>query len=100
MATVAKVGSKLRAGTAEVIVIRAPQLPVELTCSGVPLVAPDGATASALEVEGGEVLQLGKRYVDEDAGVELLCTKGGLGTLECDGRPMVAKGAKPLPSSD
>lgn len=43
---------------------------------------------------------LGKRYSDEATGIELLCTKGGPGQLACDGRPLVVKAAKPLPSSD
>ena len=43
-----------------------------------------------------EVL-LGKRYADEASGIELLCTKPGPGPLAVDGRPLVVKGAKPLP---
>jgi hypothetical protein len=41
---------------------------------------------------------LGKRY--EAAGVEVLCTAAGEGTLTCDGQPMTLKTAKPLPASD
>lgn len=44
--------------------------------------------------------QLGKRYVCETCGGELLCTKPGTGAVECCDRPMSLKAAKPLPSSD
>jgi hypothetical protein len=44
--------------------------------------------------------QLGKRYADDEFGVELLCTKAGQGTLAVNGRPLPLKAAKPLPASD
>jgi hypothetical protein len=59
--------------------------------------ASDGPPAG---VADADAIQLGKRYVDADSGVELLCTRAGLGVLTCDGRAMTIKGAKPLPSSD
>jgi len=43
---------------------------------------------------------LGKRYMCEKCGTEVLCNKAGSGTLECCGEPMKLKEAKPLPSSD
>jgi hypothetical protein len=43
---------------------------------------------------------LGKRYTDDSSNIEVLCTKGGAGTLTCEGRVMLPKDAKPLPSSD
>jgi hypothetical protein len=43
---------------------------------------------------------LGKRYVDESSGLEVLCTKAGTGTLTLDGTPLTLQGAKPLPASD
>ncbi len=42
----------------------------------------------------------GKRYADEEVGIELLCTKAGQGSLWLNGVPMVLKQAKALPSSD
>jgi len=44
--------------------------------------------------------QLGKRYVDEPTGLEVLCVKPGSGTLAADGRDLTLKSAKPLPASD
>jgi hypothetical protein len=43
---------------------------------------------------------LGKRYADEDLGLELLCTKGGDGSLSLGDTVIPVKGSKPLPSSD
>ena len=43
---------------------------------------------------------MGKRYVDDEIGIELLCTRSGSGALTVDGRVLTLKGAKPLPASD
>jgi hypothetical protein len=43
---------------------------------------------------------MGKRYADEDSGLELLCTKPGAGALSIGDVPLPMKQAKPLPSSD
>ena len=43
---------------------------------------------------------IGKRYVDALDRVEVLCTRGGDGSLAVDGAAMTAKQAKALPSSD
>jgi hypothetical protein len=87
--------------TTEVIVVRPPQGDVQLTCGGSALVDLDPARqAKGHGDANGEGTLLGKRYSDEEAGLELLCTKPGTGVLACDGRPMGIKSAKPLPSSD
>jgi hypothetical protein len=44
--------------------------------------------------------QLGKRYVCETCGTEILCNKAGGGPVTCCGKEMGLKEAKPLPSSD
>jgi hypothetical protein len=43
---------------------------------------------------------LGKRYMCEKCGTEVLCNKAGPGGLECCELEMKIKEAKPLPSSD
>jgi hypothetical protein len=43
---------------------------------------------------------LGKRYADDELGLELLCTRPGEGGLTVDGGTVPLKGAKPLPASD
>jgi Desulfoferrodoxin, N-terminal domain len=44
--------------------------------------------------------QLGKRYLCEGCGTEVLCNKPGTGALACCDQEMKLKEAKPLPSSD
>lgn len=99
-----KPGTRLRSiiSEAEVIVVRAPSEPVEIACGGAPMVAAGDAARSAAALADGleEPTLIGKRYVDDACRIELLCTKGGAGTLTCDGRAMPLKDAKPLPSSD
>lgn len=99
-----KPGLKLKSAVCatEVIVVRAPADPVEIACGGVPLLA-DGDEApagAALDPAHAEGTLMGKRYADEELGLELLCTRPGEGSVTCNGEPLFLKGAKPLPSSD
>ena len=93
-----KPGLKLRstACSTEVIVVRPTADPVELTCCGAPMTTDEVTVESSGEAQ----VLLGKRYTDEQSGIEVLCTKPGPGELAVDGRPLVVKGAKPLPASD
>ena len=86
----------------EVVVVRAVKDPAQLECGGQPMVAhntekPAGLSISA-DFSGGT--QAGKRFADETSGLEILATKGGVGSLSIDGRPIGAKEAKKLPASD
>ncbi|HEY8544752.1 MAG TPA: hypothetical protein VIL36_06880, partial [Acidimicrobiales bacterium] len=99
-----KPGQKLRSAVcdAQVVVVKAPSVDVEVGCGGAPLLAegdeaPEGVT---LDPSLGEGPLLGKRYADEELGLELLCSRAGSGALTVDGRVLPVKGAKPLPSSD
>lgn len=85
---------------AEVMVIKAGGSG-ELTCGGLPMAGPDEAKADGTPNDdqmGG--CQIGKRYVNGDQTLEVLCVKGGEGTLALDGEPLEIKEAKKLPSSD
>ena len=44
--------------------------------------------------------QLGKRYSDDELGLEVLCTKAGEGSISVGETILTVKGAKPLPASD
>jgi hypothetical protein len=98
-----KAGTRLKSAVCEtqVIAVRAPAGDVDLTCGGQPMLALDdtggGGTPSAGHDEG---TLLGKRYADEEVGIELLCTKAGKGSLWLNGSPLGLKEAKALPSSD
>ena len=97
-------GQKLASAVsdAQLIVVRAPATAVDLRCGGVALL-PEGEEPSdeaGGQAAPGEGLLIGKRYADDELGLEVLCTRSGEGELTVDGRPLPLKGAKPLPSSD
>jgi hypothetical protein len=99
-----KVGQTLKSAVdaTTVIVVRAPGSQIVVTCGGVPMYdaksgEASGAPADPARMDGS---LLGKRYVDESDTLEILCTKGGEGTLGLDGVPLTIKAAKPLPASD
>ena len=74
-----------------VIVVRAPDGEIDLTCAGVEMWDPRGGGAGpAGEADPAQLTgtQLGKRYADEQTGLELLCTKPGQGTIAVNGVPL------------
>ena len=99
-----RAGQKLHSAVcdAQVVVVRAPADDVDLGCGGAPLLADDetAGPGASLDAALGDGPLLGKRYADEDLGLELLCTRAGQGALTVDGHELPVKGAKPLPSSD
>jgi hypothetical protein len=98
-----KTGARLRsqADSTEVVVVKAPADDVDLRCGGHPMV-PTSEAGGSQTVEAGfdGGTLVGKRYADDEVGIELLCTKGGDGALSLGVDPLPVKGAKPLPSSD
>jgi hypothetical protein len=98
-----KAGVRLRSATdtCEVVVVRAPAEPVDLRCGGHPFLPAD-AEPAGMKVEAGfdGGTQLGKRYSDDELGLELLCTKAGEGSISVGETILAVKGAKPLPASD
>jgi hypothetical protein len=97
-----KPGGRLRSQVSEVevVVVRPPSSEVVLSCGGETMVDVATEAPPVGSPADGEPTVLGKRYVDDESGLELLCTKGGAGSLSADGRALTVKGAKPLPSSD
>lgn len=101
--TLVKPGDHLRsrACTTEVIVVKAPSIDVTIACGSEPMgpkeQVPETAASNAA---AGPGTLLGKRYADEEVGIELLCVKGGGGPISVDGRPLAPKEARPLPASD
>ena len=98
-----KTGARLRSTvcSTEVVVLKEPQQTGTLSCGGAPMTADTAAPGAAGPAPGKDAgTLLGKRYVDDEVGLEVLCTKAGDGALEYGGRALTVKGAKPLPSSD
>ena len=94
-------GKRLRSKVSdtEIIVVRSPAAPVELSCGGQPMTADLAAAAAGESIIENDTV-LGKRYVDIDTGLEVLCTKAGPGVLSADGRQLSIKAPNALPASD
>jgi hypothetical protein len=99
-----KPGSRWKSAVceAQMVVVRPPKTPGELQCGGAAVIdLADPATPSgAVSTEHAKGVLIGKRYTDEESGIEVLGAKAGAGSLAFDGRPLVLKEAKPLPASD
>lgn len=98
-----KVGSRLRSVVCdtEAIIVRVASGDADIRCGGHPMVA-KGEDAPSAELADGfaDGTTVGKRYADDDAGIELLVTKAGKGSLSIGDRPLPVKDPKALPSSD
>ncbi|MFJ9629393.1 hypothetical protein ACIQPR_24590 [Streptomyces sp. NPDC091280] len=88
--------------TTAVIVVRSPDHDLDITCGGAAMAEgpATGTPAGVADPDPAGGSLLGKRYADEELGLELLCTKPGPGTLAVNGVPLPVKTAKPLPASD
>jgi len=99
-----KLGSKYRSAVCDtqVMVIRTASDAAGLSCGGVPMIGPgDDSAASGSPAAGfADGTLIGKRYIDEADRIELLCTKGGQGSLSLGTERLLVKQPKALPSSD
>ena len=97
-----KAGTRLESTTCTTqgVVVKAPGDDVDVRCGGAPMVeVGTGGDKEPITFEGEPTL-MGKRYADEELGLELLCSAPGDGALSVGDTPLLIKGAKPLPSSD
>jgi hypothetical protein len=96
-----QVGKRLRSqnSTCEVIVIRGTEGDSALMCAAAEMLEA-GPAPEASAVNGGLAIEVGKRYVDDEAGLEVLCVKPGAGPLTLVGRELTIKAPKSLPASD
>lgn len=97
-----KAGQRLASVTCDttVIVVKGSG-DVDLRCGGAAM-GDVGAAAERQPVhpDHGAGTQMGKRYADDELGLEVLCTKPGAGSLSVGEVALPVKGAKPLPASD
>ncbi|MDR3419403.1 MAG: hypothetical protein P4L83_24760 [Nevskia sp.] len=104
MAVALKAGAKLKSAVCDtqLMVVKAPAGEYQLSCGGVEMLVGTATAAEGLKLDpsqaGGTLI--GKRYVDAEEKIEMLCTKGGQGSLVLNGVAMQVKQAKQLPSSD
>ena len=97
-----KAGQKLKSAVCDtqVMVIKGVAGLHELSCGGAPMIDPAAAQAGTLDPAMAEGSLVGKRYVNADETLEVLCVKAGAGALALDGAKLAPKQAKALPSSD
>ena len=66
-----------------------------------PLLAGCGAGVAGVAASaGGDGLKVGKRYECEATGIQVLVTKPGAATLQCNGQPMALQEPKKTKSAD
>ena len=96
-----KPGTKLKSTVCdtEVMVIKGGGETV-VSCGGAPMADAKPDAPGAIDPAFADGSRIGKRYIDADGTIELLCVKAGKGSLSIDGVALSTKDAKPLPSSD
>lgn len=67
---------------------------------GAEVIVTKGGDGEITHTAGGEGLKIGKRYNDEDSGIEVLVTKPGAITVQCNGKDMVLQEPKKTKSAD
>jgi hypothetical protein len=86
----------------EVVVVRPPASPVAFHIGGAGAL-PAGAgqpTKTGPDAALADGTLLGKRYADEATGLQLLCTRPGIGTITIDGRKVTVVAPRQMPASD
>ncbi len=75
---------------------------VEVTCGGAPMIGMDEAAPEGAEANAEHMYEclMGKRYVNAEETIELLCVKAGAGSFGVDGQMLMGKETKKLPSPD
>jgi len=98
-----KTGARLKSRVCdgEVMVVKAPAAPIELTCGGAPMLE-SGAAADPVAIDAAHAvgIRIGKRYITQDGELELLCVKAGEGGLAANGQLLLQKDTKQLPKTD
>ena len=95
-------GKRLRSAvcTTEIMVISAPDGDVALSCGGSPMVEGDAVNGGAIDPDYAGGSAIGKRYVNADGSLEVLCVKAGDGSLSTGDAALNVKDAKKLPKTD
>ncbi len=67
---------------------------------GVQVIVTKGGDGDISASGGGDGVMVGKRYQDEATGIEVLVTKPGQVTLQCNGKDMALQEPKKTKSAD
>ncbi|HAR31088.1 MAG TPA: hypothetical protein DCR65_06150 [Gammaproteobacteria bacterium] len=97
-----KTGARLKSAVCdgEVMIVKAPAGDIELTCGGVPMADSAPATRQAALPDHAVGIRIGKRYINEDGSLEVLCVKAGDGGLAVNGQLLLQKDTRQLPKTD
>ena len=97
-----KPGLRLKSAVCEGEAMIVKAIDATLTCGGVPMLAKDESAAPGAEADPEHMYKclIGKRYVNADETLEVLCVKSGDGSFGYDGQMLMGKETKKLPSSD
>ena len=94
-------GKRLKSAvcSTEIMVIAAPDSDVEISCGGSPM-GEDASNGGSVDPDHAGGTAIGKRYVNGDGSLEVLCVKAGDGSLAAGGDALSIKDAKKLPKTD
>ena len=95
-----KPGMKLKSTVCDTEVMIIKGMNIDVQCGGHPMSESNSEEKGEPDPNFMEGTKVGKRYVDADASIELLCVKAGKGSLSIAGTPLQIKDSKALPSSD
>lgn len=75
---------------------------VVVTCGGLPMIGVDESADENAQANSEHMFEclIGKRYVNAEETIELLCVKAGEGSFGVDDQMLMGKETKRLPSSD
>lgn len=102
MSEITKPGIKLSSAVCatQIMVLRAPKEAIEISCGGAVMMQTNEIGDGELDPEHAGGTLAGKRYVDTEETMEFLCTRAGEGSLVVNGKALIVKQPKALPSSD
>lgn len=97
-----KTGARLKSSVCdgEIMVVKAPAGPVELTCGGAPMVETAPAARGTIHPDHAVGIRIGKRYITGDGELEVLCVKAGDGGIAANGQLLLQKDTRQLPKTD
>ncbi len=98
-----KTGARLKSAVCdgEIMVVATHGGDIALTCGGAPMTAAgEEAQSAEMNADHAVGIVIGKRYITEDEGLEVLCVKAGAGSLAVGGDLLLQKDTKKLPKTD
>ena len=97
-----KTGARLKSAVCdgEIMVVTTPGGDIDLTCGGASMVSSGDVERVAINADHAVGIVIGKRYITEDEGLEVLCVKAGEGSLAVGGTLLLQKDTKKLPKTD